>query len=433
MTFLADLKLYFQKYGSIRNCLIMIDNKTGNSRGFGFLVFDNESSVREVMKNKNFHQIKGKWIDCKRANPASSKKTIHPENSNYIHKNTNELNQKNKFNYQHSNTKDNKTNTSNRNIIMIESNAEIPTYIPKSFRNQTGNSNLINDEINNKNEYAFSEGYIPHRNNNLYNQYNTGISYQKQSEYIYNNNINNNNKQKDFDNISNNASSTSSINNYNYYNTNINNYIGIGICCNSQNGSNSSHIISKIPYSNYPHTQNHQNSYSLNNPPLCANCYSSMISQQFAHTQSQNSNRNYPVNSSYYLNPSLHNSITNQQEEHKKIYNINSSYLNSSGRIDNEKVADDLTNTGVRSQTENYFAYKFSNSAGEALRLDFNKPIIYTDDGHRKLFEINDEERRKYENARGNQDNDNYELNYRMKEDVSKDHYGPQRCKNISL
>lgn len=37
--------------------------------GFGFIIFKNPQSVEFVMKLKNSHSIRGKWIDCKPATP----------------------------------------------------------------------------------------------------------------------------------------------------------------------------------------------------------------------------------------------------------------------------------------------------------------------------------------------------------------------------
>ncbi len=56
---------YFSKYGQINQFSINFDKKTRASRGFGFVIFDKEKSVENVLKNKNSHCIRGKWIDCK--------------------------------------------------------------------------------------------------------------------------------------------------------------------------------------------------------------------------------------------------------------------------------------------------------------------------------------------------------------------------------
>ncbi len=64
-----EMRQYFEQYGEIEQCVIMFDKPTGKSRGFGFILFDEESSADKVMTYKNKHNIMGKWVDCKRAMP----------------------------------------------------------------------------------------------------------------------------------------------------------------------------------------------------------------------------------------------------------------------------------------------------------------------------------------------------------------------------
>lgn len=61
------LRDYFSKYGKVIDLKIMKDTNTGRSRGFGFLTFDEPSSVDEVVKTQ--HILDGKVIDPKRAIP----------------------------------------------------------------------------------------------------------------------------------------------------------------------------------------------------------------------------------------------------------------------------------------------------------------------------------------------------------------------------
>lgn len=58
---------YFLKYGKIKEFSILYDKKTGNSKGYGFVIFEDRKSVEIILKNKNSHSIRGKWIDCKPA------------------------------------------------------------------------------------------------------------------------------------------------------------------------------------------------------------------------------------------------------------------------------------------------------------------------------------------------------------------------------
>ncbi len=65
---------YFSKFGCIDEFSIMHDKNTGNSRGFGFVIFKHRKSVELVLMNKNSHCIRGKWIDCKPAFPRQRQK-----------------------------------------------------------------------------------------------------------------------------------------------------------------------------------------------------------------------------------------------------------------------------------------------------------------------------------------------------------------------
>jgi len=66
-TTLQDLKDYFCGFGNIEEAVIMEESSTGRSRGFGFVTYDNEDSVEQVVGK--LHTIHDKRVECKRAVP----------------------------------------------------------------------------------------------------------------------------------------------------------------------------------------------------------------------------------------------------------------------------------------------------------------------------------------------------------------------------
>ncbi|KAL9323021.1 hypothetical protein ACSQ67_011074 [Phaseolus vulgaris] len=67
-----ELRGYFLPYGNVIECQIMVDHNTGRSRGFGFVTFDNEDSVEKVFSVGKIHEIGGKQVEIKRAEPKRS-------------------------------------------------------------------------------------------------------------------------------------------------------------------------------------------------------------------------------------------------------------------------------------------------------------------------------------------------------------------------
>jgi RNA recognition motif-containing protein len=59
---------YFSQFGDVSDCIIMVDNMTGRSRGFGFVTFIDPIAVTKVLSHMR-HTINGKVVDAKRAVP----------------------------------------------------------------------------------------------------------------------------------------------------------------------------------------------------------------------------------------------------------------------------------------------------------------------------------------------------------------------------
>lgn len=75
----AELKVYFSKYGSLEDYVVMVDRHSGKPRGFGFVTYSSVASVDRVMEKKETHSLKGKWVDCKRATPKEELEALQRE------------------------------------------------------------------------------------------------------------------------------------------------------------------------------------------------------------------------------------------------------------------------------------------------------------------------------------------------------------------
>jgi len=64
-----DLRTYFEKFGAVEKATLKTDSMTGESRGFGFILYEDKASVEAVMA-ENAHSLSGKKIGARRAKPA---------------------------------------------------------------------------------------------------------------------------------------------------------------------------------------------------------------------------------------------------------------------------------------------------------------------------------------------------------------------------
>ncbi|KAL3128318.1 RNA recognition motif domain protein family protein [Cryptosporidium hominis] len=66
---LEEFKIYFQRFGNIKDAVLITDKNNGRPRGFGFVTFESVDAVNNVTKFYSNHYLKGKWVECKRALP----------------------------------------------------------------------------------------------------------------------------------------------------------------------------------------------------------------------------------------------------------------------------------------------------------------------------------------------------------------------------
>ncbi|XP_052178022.1 heterogeneous nuclear ribonucleoprotein 1 [Diospyros lotus] len=70
-----EFKNFFSKYGEVVEHQIIRDHETNRSRGFGFIVFDSEEVVDEILSNGNMIDMAGTQVEIKKAEP---KKASNP-------------------------------------------------------------------------------------------------------------------------------------------------------------------------------------------------------------------------------------------------------------------------------------------------------------------------------------------------------------------
>lgn len=67
-----QFQTYFSQYGTVIEAQIMVDHTSGRSRGFGFVTFEEESSVDSVFAAGSMHELNGKKVEVKNATPKGS-------------------------------------------------------------------------------------------------------------------------------------------------------------------------------------------------------------------------------------------------------------------------------------------------------------------------------------------------------------------------
>ena len=65
----AELRTLFEAHGAVQSCNLVIDKKTGSSKGFGFVEMPKQGEAKAAMKVLNGTEIAGSNIRVKKAEP----------------------------------------------------------------------------------------------------------------------------------------------------------------------------------------------------------------------------------------------------------------------------------------------------------------------------------------------------------------------------
>lgn len=63
----AELQSLFEPFGAVQSCSLVMDNTTGQSKGFGFVEMPVPGEAKAAMKNLNGSEIAGSTIRVKKA------------------------------------------------------------------------------------------------------------------------------------------------------------------------------------------------------------------------------------------------------------------------------------------------------------------------------------------------------------------------------
>jgi cold-inducible RNA-binding protein len=63
-----ELRKSFGQYGEVVSVKIIIDKRTGKSKGYGFVEMDSDASADEALKNMNGKELAGRNVKVNKAN-----------------------------------------------------------------------------------------------------------------------------------------------------------------------------------------------------------------------------------------------------------------------------------------------------------------------------------------------------------------------------
>lgn len=65
----AELRALFEEHGKVQSCTVIMDKKTGLSKGFGFVQMPVPGESKAAMKSLNGREVGGNKIRVKKAAP----------------------------------------------------------------------------------------------------------------------------------------------------------------------------------------------------------------------------------------------------------------------------------------------------------------------------------------------------------------------------
>ena len=67
----AELRKLFEPYGTVQSCTLVLDKKTSDSKGFGFIEMPKQGEAKTAMKRLNGEDVGGNKIRVKKADPTA--------------------------------------------------------------------------------------------------------------------------------------------------------------------------------------------------------------------------------------------------------------------------------------------------------------------------------------------------------------------------
>tara|TARA_B110000858_G_scaffold198514_1_gene266027 strand:- start:42564 stop:42842 length:279 start_codon:yes stop_codon:yes gene_type:complete len=78
----TDLKTLFESFGAVQSCSLVLDPKSGGSKGFAFIEMPKSGEAKAAVKNLNGKDVDGKRIRVKKAdNTGRTAKQETPKDS----------------------------------------------------------------------------------------------------------------------------------------------------------------------------------------------------------------------------------------------------------------------------------------------------------------------------------------------------------------